>query len=298
VGAGPLASIFLSALEGERRDPFAALADLEERLRAALTAAREAWPEVALADEEFVRHFGQTCREGGPLEVFDHLRPADLFLAAACARGAPGALEGFERGFGADVAAAVRRFASPSLAADDLRQALHEKLFVGREDRPPKIAEYSGQGFLQNWIRITAVRTFTDLARAAQRRREDPDDELVVAASEDLELAFLKQRYRGVFKEAFEQAISALDSRDRNMLRHSVVRGLGIDQIAAIYHIHRATAARRLGKARDALLEATRRGLMDRLRIDRQELDSVMDLIRSRLDVSIHRVLGSHTEAG
>jgi hypothetical protein len=37
---------------------------------------------------------------------------------------------------------------------------------------------------------------------------------------------------------------------------------------------------------------------MERLRIDRSELESVMELIRSRLDVSIHRVLGSRTEAG
>jgi RNA polymerase sigma-70 factor (ECF subfamily) len=77
-----------------------------------------------------------------------------------------------------------------------------------------------------------------------------------------------------------------------------VLRGLGIDQIAALHGVHRATAARRLERAREALLVATRKSLMSRLSIDSAEFESLMDLIRSRLDVSIQRILGSQAEGG
>jgi RNA polymerase sigma-70 factor (ECF subfamily) len=80
------------------------------------------------------------------------------------------------------------------------------------------------------------------------------------------------------------------------LLRQSVVHGLNIDQIAAVFGVHRATAARRVERAREALLAATRKSLMSRLSIDRTEFESVMALIKSRLDVSIHRVLGSRSE--
>lgn len=81
------------------------------------------------------------------------------------------------------------------------------------------------------------------------------------------------------------------------MLRQSVIQGFGIDQTATVYGVHRATAARRVEKAREALLLATRRSLMSTLQIDRAAFEGVTDLIRSRLDVSIHRVLGSKSES-
>lgn len=297
MGTAPLSEQFLAHLTGASHESFNGVVDLEERLSTAIGAAREAHPAIEVDDEAFLQHLARHLADVEPSDGFEHLHAADLLLALGCARGDTTALAAFEAQLGPDIAAALRRFRNAACSEDDMRQVLQEKLFVKKADREPKIADYAGQGFLQNWLRITAVRTFTDMARQAGRTRETRDDELMrLADGEDLELSFLKKHYRAEFKQAFEAAVGGLDSGERNLLRHSVVRGLSIDQIAALYHIHRATAARRVAKARDLLLTTTQRELMHRLSIGREELDSLMQLIRSRLDVSIHRVLGSVTE--
>ena len=67
--------------------------------------------------------------------------------------------------------------------------------------------------------------------------------------------------------------------------------GLSIDQLAAFYRVHRATTARWIEAARQAVLDGTRKELIRRLQLSRSELDSVMRLIGSQLDVSLSRVL-------
>jgi RNA polymerase sigma-70 factor (ECF subfamily) len=292
----PLAKRFLSQLPETAREAFAGLGDLEARLAAALGAAREAWPQIAVSDDAYLGHLARHLASCEPEDGFDHLHPAELLLALGCAEGDAAAVAAFTKEYGPDIDGALRRFRGVDLSQDDLRQALSEKLFVAREGKAPKIAEYAGQGFLQNWVRITAVRTFTDLTRARQRKRESPEEELLqLADGGDLELSFLKKHYRAAFKQAFEGAVASLESGERTLLRQSVVRGLSIDQLAALYSIHRATAARRVQRAREALLLNTRAKLMSQLAIGEGELDSVMKLIHSRLDISIHRVLGGES---
>ncbi len=78
---------------------------------------------------------------------------------------------------------------------------------------------------------------------------------------------------------------------ERNVLRDHYAQGLGIDQIAAIHGIHRATAARRLATAREAILRETRQLLMQRLKVSRAELESVVRLIESQMHVTMERIL-------
>jgi RNA polymerase sigma-70 factor (ECF subfamily) len=107
----------------------------------------------------------------------------------------------------------------------------------------------------------------------------------------DLELDFLKAEYREQFKQAFAKAVRELPARDRNLLRQSVVHSLTIDQLGALYHVDRSTAARWLARAREQLFKTTRANLLAMLHIDQGEFESIMNLIRSRLDVSLHRLL-------
>jgi len=297
MAAAPLSPKFLAQLDDEVRDGFASVADLEERLQRAIAQARDAHPDIALDEEPFLQHLAKHMLGSEPVDGFEHLHAADLWLALGCATGDRAALQTFGVVHGPDVDGALRRFRNVPTPEDDMRQVLHEKLFVGKAGQGPKIADYAGQGFLQNWVRITAVRTFTDMARRANRNKETPEEDLMqLADGEDLELSFLKQHYRAAFKRSFEEAVQGLTASERNMLRHSVVKGQSIDQIAQLYAIHRATAARRVSKAREALLSKTRQSLMERLEIGREEFDSLMQLIRSRMDVSINRVLGSQSE--
>src|SRR5206468_2926429 len=89
----------------------------------------------------------------------------------------------------------------------------------------------------------------------------------VPAAVDDPELAHLRKRYAKDFKAAFEGALLELSVEDRNLLRLSLVDGLSIDEIGSIFGFHRATAARRLTKCREAVQERTRKMLVDRLKL-------------------------------
>jgi len=55
--------------------------------------------------------------------------------------------------------------------------------------------------------------------------------------------------------------------------------------------IHRATAARRIARAREQLVAATRRELVTRLELEDGELDEIIGLVTSRLDISLGALL-------
>ena len=206
-----------------------------------------------------------------------------------------GALDRFERLHGDEIARIARRFERPGLPADDLVQQLRTKLFASGEEGP-RIASYTGQGFLQNWLRVTATRTFIDCGRGRAEVSELPIgaglQAVLAEPGPDPELELLKREHVAHFRAAFAEAIGALDSSDRLVLKQHLVERLTIDQIGGLYHLHRATAARRLARAREALLGATRSALARRLELPLERLVGVLDLLASRLEVSVERLLG------
>lgn len=251
---------------------------------------RAAWPALALDEAAFVAY----VRARVPPESLEAAHAEDLWLACACAQAVPGAVEAFDRTHAADVRAVHAQARPPRPALDDVEQALRAKLFVGP---PPKIADYAGLGPLRSWVRVVGARVLVDLARApSQGARETPrggDDFFLAVPSPDgdPELEYLKRTYRTELRQAFEEAARALSPEERNVLREHYAHGLSIDEIAAAHGVHRATAARRIEGAREAVMRGTRQRLMQKLRLSRRELESVVRLIESQLHVTIDRVL-------
>ena len=122
-------------------------------------------------------------------------------------------------------------------------------------------------------------------------RSHTPSRSVYAAAAGDVELSYLKASYRAAFKTAFQEAFMSLEARDRTLLRYQLVDGLRLEQIAAIFGFSRATAARRLQDVRDNLRRATRRALAESLDLSGIELESMMALVDSQLEVSITRLL-------
>jgi RNA polymerase sigma-70 factor (ECF subfamily) len=296
---------FWAGLGGVRRTDLTRLPEWEARLDAALDEPPQTWRREWLARDEFAAEVAARLDDDDE-EIgrwWQHLRPSDLYLACACARGVAGALERFEQLYGAEIARTALRFERPGLPADDLLQLLRAKLFTvpvasggGAPEGRPRIASYTGQGFLQNWVRVTATRTFIDCCRGNPESPEVPiRNELVAVLPEpkgDPELQLLKREHVTHFKASFAEAVAALDSADRLLLKQHLVERLTIDQLGALYHLHRASAARRIAKARDALLLATRIALARRLGVPPERLGSVLELVASRLEASIERLLG------
>jgi RNA polymerase sigma-70 factor (ECF subfamily) len=261
-------------------------------LRDVIGRAMEAHPGVAAPADGFERHLLDKLPEGDPEATLARLHAEDLYLAYACALRDAAALAAFDARFAGEYRLVLSRAAGRKPDADDFVQACREKLFAGER---PKIAEYAGTGDLRSWLRVTLVRLLIDAGRKRTEAADaDEDRVLAIPAPEhDPELAYLKRLYEGEFRQAFEEAAAALAPEDRNLLRYHVAHGMTVDQLAGLYNVHRATAARRVAKAREELLAGTRVRLMTRLRLSRAELESVMRMIESDLHVSLNRVLGA-----
>ena len=221
----------------------------------------------------------------------------DLYLAFACLEGSSTALQALRTQHMDLFRSVVHRFAKPPLTREELEQELWIHLFVTTETKAAKIGLYAGQGPLESWLRVTSVRACIDYTRMHPHlKKEKPlDKERLLALPDqvfDQEVAFLKHEYRAHFREAFASGIASLSSRERLLLRYHVVEGLSIDQIGALFQFHRSTAARHLQRARQQLLENTKKHLIQKLDISQKEFGSIMRLIQSKWEVSVQRLLG------
>jgi RNA polymerase sigma-70 factor (ECF subfamily) len=107
----------------------------------------------------------------------------------------------------------------------------------------------------------------------------------------DLELELMRGRYRADFAAAFVGVLSGLPEEERALLREHFLEGQGIDQLALKYRIHRSTAARKVARIRQRLLDGTRQALADRLQLSAGSLQSLMVALRSNFEVSLGRFL-------
>lgn len=261
-------------------------------LEAAFRAAAAEWPTVQLAPEAFFEHLARHLPEGLPLAAALHQTNSnDLYLACACALGDEHAIAAFESHCLSVVESAVARASSDMVA--EIKQRIRQRALTA-DSGPPRIAAFSGRGNLRGWVRVMATRESIQLAQRHRREVMTDDEELLHAfvTPGDSELDLAKKQYCDEFTRAFDVALRSLPARDQTLLRQHVLDGLTIDQLGALYHVHRATAARSLERARQALLAATRQQMMGKLRVRSSELDSILRLIRSKIKVSLGGLRG------
>ena len=227
------------------------------------------------------------------VDTLEQLHVEDLTLAFLCTAGDEQAMATMERQHFEVIQVALARMPDAAAQREEITQQLRQRLFVGEQQRPPKISQYAGRGDLRSWLRVAAVRCAIDMLRLNQREVELGPRILedLTAPGEDPEIDHLKRMYHAEFKKAFEDVLASLSSRDRNVLRYHFIQQLNIDQIGAIHGVHRSTVARWLASLRENLLVSTRKALAHRLRVGGDEVESIMRLIRSQLDASIERIL-------
>jgi RNA polymerase sigma-70 factor, ECF subfamily len=262
----------------------------EEAITAAWQAGQGAWPDVRLDRARFAAHVGTV--DGGLTSRF----PADLYLAAACIAGDPIALERFDRDVLANARGAICAIDTSTAFVDEAMQKLRANLIVGDDGRP-RLAHYAGRGPLRAWVGIAAARTALMMRRSQKRAKEVPVDDdswtgaLATISTNNPELELLKRQYASAFSAALADAVRALEPRMRAVLRMSFVDDVSIDEIGAVYAVHRATAARWVQRACDEVFEQTRRLLADRLSLSGTELDRMTALVQSQLEVSLSQLL-------
>jgi len=259
-----------------------------------LSSARKQWPADWLEDAVFAAYLGQRLPpDGDPLAALRELRAEDLYLAAACGRSCAQAMAELEQQYFSRLDETLRRLDPSPGFISEVKQLLRQKLFLDREGMSRKIGEFSGRGPLLSWLRAAATRIGLTLHRRDQRQvsLEEASGEELELPGDDPELDYLKAHYREEFKAAFRAAMDTLSDHDVSVLRLHLLDGLNIEKVGAIYGTHRSTVARWIARSREQLLEETRRALAGRLQIGQDELESVMGLLGSQLDASIHRYL-------
>ena len=280
-----LSTTFLGHLA--QSSPVGRMPGLEDELRVRLDAGKAAWPGVSIDPAGYVRYLAERSGQGLPTPE----QAADLYIACGCARGTSDALEAFYQRFRPVVARAIARIDSSEPFLDDVIQVLGVKLFVRADGGPPGIAKYAGRSSLRGWLATTATRTALNM----RRRKDDQAHDQVRSGmsglkAADPELLLLKARYKPEFEAAIRAALAALPPMQRSLLLLQSVEGLTLPQLATMHSVSRATVARWLASAREALFEGTRRELMGRLQLSESEYESLVALVRSQLELTLSAI--------
>lgn len=263
-------------------------ADQEELFRAV----RSRWPGVSLAREDFEAY----ARRLGVEEIYPP-HAAELYLALACARSDAQAHAFFDAEYASSARQGVARIRADDEFIAEIVQDLRHKLFIGS---PPRIEKYTGRGPLSAWLRVVAGRAALDRARSELRRQpaEGAAPELLAALESSLDSKLDRARYVTAFQTALQNAVLALEPRERNVLRLHYLRGVNIDGIGRAYRVHRATVARWLVRIQKQIAESVRRELRQNGRmLEDGEFRELIHLLQSRLDVALTSWLGSKAES-
>lgn len=207
----------------------------------------------------------------------------DLLLAKACLEGDRESLIELDKLI-ESVAPAIASRGASRQEVEDMLQLTRERLLVASEDKDPRLSLYSGTGRLGGFVRTVAMRLWLNSKRGQREVATAPKALHVLAGSSDPALENLKERYLDQFRTALSDAWTVLSVDERDLIRHQVVDGLSIDELAKLFGVHRSTAARRLLGAKDALVVATRESMRDRLGVSETEVNSIIRLIETRLE--------------
>jgi len=259
-----------------------------------VAAARAAWPTVDLATDLFAAYLADRTPDDVAFDAaVRHLHASDLYLACACVNGDPNAIAAFELHCLTVVDRALPRLSLDADAVAEVKQRLRRALLIA-DQGPPRLTKFAGRGDLRCWIRVLAVREALAIARQARAHVTIDEDRLVdlVAAGASPELEYFKRLYRRELEIAFRGAVQALSDHERTLIGQHFLDGISIQQLGRLHRVHRVTAARWLDCARDKLVATTRALLMDRLGVPPTELESILRLVLSRLDLSLRPLFG------
>lgn len=255
--------------------------------------AQAAWPDLDVDMGEFViRILGLLNAEQSKTQSIEHLAIEDLYLAFACAQRHPKAIEILVRTYEKEFQSVVAKI--HAVDVDDARQMLWDRLLCANARGVTKILEFRGEGRLRYWIRSVAARVLLDEHRRLKRDGgcyiDDTDAIAAIASTQDGEVAAIRHKYGEAFRAAFKAALQSLEPDERNSLRCYYLASMTIDEISSTFGVHRATAARRVARAREHVLHATRNGLAKELGATSTELDSIMRLCDYDFSVSLSKI--------
>lgn len=260
-----------------------------------------AWPELGLDAAQFCQELAarvETVPDASRYTEQVVRNAADLFLAAACARGSVSAIQIFEQEYIDKTAHIVRRYRLSETQLTELTQRLRVHVLLRAGTNPPRINQYTGRGRLFDWFRVLALRTATDLCREQARYdavTANASIEVVLqqqmTSRGEPEEQLLRTRFKSEYEAAVRAALQRLDPDSRNILKLHFAKGLNGAQIGALLGVNRSTVMRRLEKVQEDLRAAVYEHLITVLHLSPSELQSLTHQLRSQLSISLSDLL-------
>lgn len=254
--------------------------DDEHRFAKAFELGRKSWPHIHLSLAEFRQHLET-------LKVEEVLRADELYLSTACALKKPSAVESLLQHYTPALLRASRRLGLTDEGAKDLVQLTFQTVLEVKPAQRSVISNYQGRGSLAGWLKTILVRCHRP--RPQERTLDAADDHRLLES--DTELQLLRSRYGKKVRQSLRDAILALDIEERRLLRQHHIDGVSIDELSRLMKVHRATAARRVARIREKLLEHMREALREQLKVGPNTLDSIMRATRADLSSSLVQAL-------
>jgi len=253
----------------------------------AVAACAAAWPDVRIDPALVAARLAEL-----PELAAEHL--GELALTVAALARDPAAQRVIDRLIHAEAERAVGSLRQPAWLVDEVHQELAQRLLVGAE---PRLATYAGQSALGRWLGVAATRTALNLMRG--RKQQVPiggggEDDEIVAAIADPDVALMRERYRDEVLAAVRAAFESLaNARDRNLLRLYYFERVGVVELGQMYRVHASTVSRWLAALREHIVEDTQFRLAERLGMvgNHADLFSVIRALRSDLDLTLSRIL-------
>jgi RNA polymerase sigma-70 factor (ECF subfamily) len=252
---------------------------------------REAHPRIIVPEPAFGRYLAR-CATGGKIESLSDVAVEDVYLACACVEKVRGAAAAFERRFGRVIRRAVSRVLGTADERQEAEQRAWQHLLVGGEsDGPPRIGQYLGQGPLDKWISVAAMRIAISFGRSESAERRLRDKAIAEASGIDPEHLFMKGELREAFEAAVSAALARLKPRERLVLKLYLVSGMTLEAIGKSLGVTRQAVTKTLTHARESIVSEVDTSVRERLNMSKDDLTSVLRYVASQLDVSISRVL-------
>ncbi len=268
--------------------------DLDAALWRLFHEGQACWPQIPVSPERFAAFLGRQLQaEVADPKELDSLRARDLYILCALRDKTPAAQEIFHTEYMPRVRRALLQLGTSEALILDIQQNLYGRLLEQQDDSASRLG-YAGRGELGSWLCTCAVREAGLQHKRGQREVAlDPTTHDATSSSDKSpESALLQGTMKEAFQSALVEAISTLTSRERNLLRYHFLTGLSIDEIGAIYKVHRATAARWLARAEEQLVAKTREIFVKRTKISADSLPQIVGLIQSQLSVGLKTLLG------
>jgi RNA polymerase sigma-70 factor (ECF subfamily) len=250
-------------------------------------------PDIPIPREELVDWLAAQIPTTDDPAALGALPAGDLLVAWAAARGEVRALEVFEARYLSEVPRFVRHLDGSARFADEVTQSVRVRLLVAEGDAVPRLLGYAGQGPLMAFVKICAVRIALDMLRRGDAPADAGTMEFV-PAGEDIELDYIRARYRGAFEEALRAAFLGCSPEERTLLRLLYLDRLAVGALAKLSGLSISGMSRRLTSLREGLRERTRSALAHQFSSP-GELSSLVRLLDSRMEMSLREFFSDST---